>query len=282
MRFSDFRTRGGFDEVRAALKELGAAGMPLAGGTSLVFTPGKDEKVAVDINRAGLSGIARENGSFRIGATTRIAALQAFRGDGWVLDRVAVDLASQQIRNMSTIGGNICRVFPWSDFPVALLALNAAMTIAGDSERVLGADEFFAEQPARLFRPGELLAAVKVPALAAGQGFGYRKQKQAAMGFSLLTAAAWIAMDGAIVRDVRVAVGAGVPFPSRVPAVEDHLKKMRRVGEVVFAEAAQSGLAGLTFKGGSGMSDEYIGNLAAVLVRDALTEALAAAKGGAA
>ena len=99
----------------------------------------------MDITRLGLHGIREESGTFRIGATTRIAALQKHHEAGWVLDRVAMHLASQQIRNMSTLGGNIARVFPWADFPVALLALGAEMVIAGDGgERVVGADEFFA------------------------------------------------------------------------------------------------------------------------------------------
>jgi len=281
MKLTDFRAAATLGEARAILKELGPVGLPMAGGTSLVFTSEKDERVAVDINRAVPAGIVRENGTYRIGSTTRLAALQSFRGDGWVLDRVAVRLASQQIRNMSTIGGNISRVFPWADFPAVLLALNASMVIAGDAERVLSADEFFDGQPARLFQPGELLMTVNVPVLAAGQGFGYRKQTQTSAGFSLMTAAVWVEADGSAVKTARVAIGAGVPFPGRVTSVEELLKG-RKASEAAFREAAEKGLAELKFKGGDGMSEEYIGHLAAVLVGDALNEAWAAAKGGAA
>ncbi len=120
MKLVDFRQPARADEARAALKELGDSAAPIAGGTSMVFLPGNEEKVAVDLMRLGLDGIRRENGAFRVGATTRLAVLQKHHEAGWVLDRVAVHLASQQIRNMSTIGGNIARVFPWSDFAVAL------------------------------------------------------------------------------------------------------------------------------------------------------------------
>ena len=279
MRITDFHRPGSLQEARAILKRLGPGGLPVAGGTSLVFTSEKDEKVAVDINRLGLEGIRRVNDEFHIGAATRLVALQKHHEAGWVLDRVAVHLASQQIRNMSTLGGNIARVFPWADFPVALLALGAVMVVMGDAERGIPADEFFSSQPARLFQSGDLLAAVKIPALGAGQGFGYSEQTQTSMGFSLVTAAAMLEVDGSTVKSARVAVGAGVPFPCRVAAVEQAIIG-KRGNEQAFKDAAAAGMAGLKFKSGADMSEEFIGHLAQVAVADALTEAWTLAKGG--
>lgn len=272
MKLVDFRIPTRLDEARSLLKELGPSALPLAGATSLVFAPGKDPKTAVDITRLGLDGIRRDNGTFIVGSTTRLAALQKHHADGWVLDRVAERLASQQIRNMSTLGGNIARVFPWADFPIVLLALGAEMVIAGDAERIVGADDFFSSQPARFFKGGELLTAVRVPVLGAGCGFGYRKQTQSSFGFSLMTVAAWIERDGAKVRRARVAAGAGIPFPARLGAIEQAVTG-QDAGEALFADAAAKGLSGVKFKSAAGMSEEYIAHLASVLVRDALTEA---------
>jgi hypothetical protein len=72
---------------------------------------------------------------------------------------------------MSTLGGNIVRVFAWADFPVALLALGATMIIQGDEARRVAADEFFNGQPVRLLKTGDLLVGVQIPALSAGPGF---------------------------------------------------------------------------------------------------------------
>ena len=96
-----------------------------------------------------------------------------------------------------------------------------------------------------------------------------------------MTAAVFVEADGNAVKTARVAIGAGVPFPGRATGVEDLLKG-RKASEAAFREAAGKGLAELKFKGGDGMSEEYIGHLAAVLVGDALNEAWVAAKGGAA
>lgn len=279
MKLVDFKIPTRLDEARGILKQLGSTALPLAGSTSLVFAAGKDDRVAVDITRLGLHGIRKESGIFRIGATTAIAALQKHHEDGWVVDRVAKHLASQQIRNMSTLGGNIVRVFPWADFPVVLLALNAEMVIAGDGgERIVGADEFFSGQPTRLLKAGELLAAVKLKAVTPGSGFGYRKETRAHMGFSMMTAAAFLVVDGKKIGSARVAVGAGVPFPARLKAIEDALIG-KAASESLFREAASKGAEGLKVKSVAGNTDEYTLHLAPVVIGDALAEAWKMAAG---
>jgi carbon-monoxide dehydrogenase medium subunit len=277
VKITDFKIPARLDEALALLRNLGPAGLPVAGATSLVFIPEDEPKTAVDLNRIGLDGIRRENGTFLIGAASRVAALQKHASPGWVLDRVAVTLASQQIRNESTLGGNICRVFPWSDFPAPLLALGAVMVIRGGQEKEMTADEFFSSQPARLFRSGDLLTQVRVPALVPGMGFGYRKVRQTATGFSLVTAAAFLRVEGGAVSSARVALGGGVPFPTRCAAVEQALAG-KKVSEALFREAAGQGLAGQKFKESAGLSTEYIGRLAAVTLGDVLMEAWTQAK----
>ena len=140
MKIADFATPATADEARRLLKDLGPRGLPVAGGTSLLFLRGDQPVTAVDLSRCGLSGIAARDGHFEIGATTPISDLQDYRADGWVLHRVADRFVSQQIRHQSTLGGNVARVFPWSDFAVALAALEqlaAAGTIAAGSRVVV-------------------------------------------------------------------------------------------------------------------------------------------------
>ncbi|MBP7829918.1 MAG: FAD binding domain-containing protein [Kiritimatiellae bacterium] len=277
MKITDFKIPTRLDEALAALRDLGPAALPVAGATSLVFIPEDQPMTAVDLNRLGLDGIRRDGGVFRVGAATRVATLQKHREPGWVLDRVALTLSSQQIRNESTLGGNICRVFPWSDFPAPLLALGATLVIRGVQEREMPADEFFSSQPARLFRGGDLLTQVRVPALGEGAGFGYKKVRQTATGFSLATAAACLQLDGASVRSARAAVSAAVPFPARCPGVEAALAG-KKASEGLLREAALNGLSALRFKEAEGMSAEYIGRLAAVTLGDVLVEAWNQAK----
>lgn len=278
MKIVDYRIPTRLEEALTTLRDLGPAGFPLAGATSLVFMAGAEPRTAVDINRLGLEGLRRQNGCFHLGATLRIAALQKHHEPGWVLDRVAVQLASQQIRNMSTLGGNICQVWSWCDFPVALLALEATMVIRGTEERALAAAEFFESQPRRLFQPGDLLTEIRVPALSPGSGFGYRKQRQVFGGFSLLTLAARLDFEGPIIRAARVAIGSAVPFPQRLGDVERALEG-QKAKEQRLRQIARESLPPLKFKSTAGLSAEYLAHLTGVTLGDVLIEAASAAGG---
>ncbi len=271
--FNDFVTPAGLAEARGLLKRLGDGGMPVAGASSLMFLRHKEPKVAVDLSRCGLSGIRREGGAYAVGAMTTIDDLRRRRETGWVLDRVAESFVTQQVRNVSTLGGNIVRVFAWADFPVALLALDAVMTVRGEAPRDYGADEFFAGQPTRLLAAGDLLVGVRVPALQAGWGFGYRKTRRVASDFSQATAAAVIALDGRTIASARVALGAAVPMPARLKEVEAALIG-KPAGDELFRSA--SGLvAARSWRGVAGFSPDYIQHVARVAVADALNQAFA-------
>ncbi len=269
--FKDFVLARSLDEARSALKSLGPDGVPVAGGSSFLFIRNKEPKVAVDLSRAGLAGIRAEGDGFEIGAMTTIDALHRFQGAGWALDRVAARFVTQQMRNMTTLGGNIARVFAWNDYPVALLALGATMRIASDTPRVVAADEFFKGQPSRLMGIGDLLAAIQVPALGANEAFGYRKQVRVAADFSQATAAAWIRAEDGEIKSARVALGAAIAMPLRLAEVEDALIGRRIAPELAREAAAR--LAPRAFRPVAGFSPDYIAHVAKIAIADALEEA---------
>lgn len=278
MNYIDFKIPTALEEARALMKQLGPAAMPVAGSTLHVFLRDETPKVAIDISRLGLNGIHKKNGVFDVGATTTVTDMGVFRGEGWVLNRIADAFVTQPIRNMATLGGSIVRVFPWSDWPVAMLALDAEMVITGDTGRVMSATDFFASQPFHHFQPGDLLTLIRVPALTAGQGFGYHKERRSTTDFSRCTVAARLTLEGDRITDARVAIGAAVPMPIRVQATEQALIG-KKPGSALFEQAAQAGLDGPRWKGLHGISDEYARHLAGVLMADVLQRAHEEAKG---
>lgn len=284
MRFTDYKIPARVEDASAALKDLGDSGYLMAGGTSLVFQRGKVDRTAVDIMRLGIDHIEDEGDAFRVGAATRIAAIQGHRAEGWVLDRVARELATQQIRNMSTLGGNLVRVFPWNDFPVALQVLRCEMTIKGSEERVLKGSEFFGTQPHRHFQPGDILTSVKISKVPAGTGFGYSKERRTSGDFGLATAAALVELDGRKFKSVRVAAGSALPFPKRLAEVESFLAG-RPVSKGALADDGllddiEKAAGGFLWRGRAGLSDEYAARLAAVAIRDAVAQAALEAMNG--
>lgn len=277
MKLCDFVSPGSVQEARSTLKKLGDKGIPIAGGTALHFMQDHTPIVGVDITRLGLNYIRPEGDYYRIGATTPLADVQRYRANHWALHEICRRIATHQVRNISTIGGNIAHVFPWADLPVILLAMEAVMVIEDEQEYELSADKFFETQPAKLFRSGALLTAVKVPELKAHTGFGSIKEVRVAAGFSMMTAAAVLHLEGAAISRVRVAAGGAIPFPTRLPRVEEALQG-KEATDQVFADAVKL-IDDIKWRGREGMSDEYARHLAEVALYDALQRAAQFAHG---
>jgi carbon-monoxide dehydrogenase medium subunit len=235
----------------------------------------------VDITRLGLSYIKQKGDFFVIGAATPLADIQRYRGPRWAMHEICRRISTHQVRNVSTIGGNIARVFPWADLPVVLLAMDARLVIYSGKEKDMPADEYFSSQPARLFRGGDLLTAVKIPVLKAHHGFGSVKATRNATAFSLVTIAALLELKGGIIKSARVAAGSGIPFPQRLKPVEAALAG-KEASTAVFREAAAAAGAAARWVGGEGMSADYIRQLAEVSILDALERAAEFARGRAA
>ena len=272
MKLCEFIRPASLPAARDNLRELGRKGMILAGGTALHFMQDHTPVTAVDIMRLGLSYIKQEGDHYTIGATTSLADIQRYRAPRWALHEICRRISTHQIRNISTLGGNICRVFPWADLPVILLAMDARMVIYTGKDEEFAADEYFSYQPARRFLHGDILSAVKVPALQAHHGFGSIKVVRTQASFAMVTIAARLELDGKNIKSARVAAGSAIPFPRRLPSVEAALVG-REAAAAVFKEAAAQAGRDAPWRGREGMSPDYSRHLAEVSIMDALERA---------
>jgi CO/xanthine dehydrogenase FAD-binding subunit len=159
------------DEAVAALAEGGADAKPIAGGQSLV--PALNMRlvrptVLVDLNHAGLDGIAQENGHVRVGATTRQAELQ--RSDlAHPLARRALPFVGHLVtRNRGTVGGSIAHADASAELPLCLVGLGG--TVVTD-RREIPAAEFFVTHFTTALEPGELVTATLWPTRAGPSAF---------------------------------------------------------------------------------------------------------------
>ena len=278
MKFADFAIPSSLEEALALLREKSDTAFPVAGATALQYLGDMPEKTAVDITRLGLSGIQPTDSAFQIGATTTLAEAVSFTAPGWVLGHVARKIPTQQIRNISTVGGNICRVFPWSDLPVALLAMEATIVVQGENEERVSASDYFKTQPRNLLRGGKLVTSVEVPAVAEPAGFSYQKFNVTNMAFSVMSACAIVTVKNDKVTRARLSVGAAIPSPHRMLDAEAAMKgKAATVATVEAAIAVAS--ESQSWKGQQGMTDEYVTHLARVVMKDALMDAMAGGTG---
>ena len=104
------------DEMAALLAETKGSVALMAGGTDLldlVKSGVAAPDLVVDLQGVkGLDGLAAARGGLRIGPMTRVAALAADPAVGRdfpILKEAALSLATPQLRNVGTVGGNLCQ-----------------------------------------------------------------------------------------------------------------------------------------------------------------------------
>jgi CO/xanthine dehydrogenase FAD-binding subunit len=212
------------DEALAALAEGGDDAKPIAGGQSLVPALAMRlvrPSVLVDINRAGLDGVSA-NGSLRVGATTRQAALA---GDELVhpLVRRALPFVGHFVtRNRGTVGGSIAHADGAAELPLCLVALDGVVVAEGaQGRREIPASEFFVTHFSTTLQPGELVVETVWPLGAQGETVAFEELALRTGDFAQSMVAVVLVRDeqGTITR-ASVAVGAVTDRPTRLAEVE--------------------------------------------------------------
>jgi len=238
----------------------GAGVAVLAGGTIVMpeITHGRlDARRVVLIGRAGLSGVAEEDGRTVVGAGTTLAELA---GAGLEpLATVAGRVADLEIREQATLGGNLCAPpgveSPRGDLQAALLVLDAQVRSAGaGGERSEPVEDVLASPGGRLV----LDVAVLRPDAAAVT----RVRRPHAHAYTVMQVCA--ARAGG---ELRVAVSGAGPHAVRLKAVEQAV-----AGGSDAESAAARALDDVTPHDDALASGWYRGRVLPVLVRDALNE----------
>jgi aerobic carbon-monoxide dehydrogenase medium subunit len=260
------------DAIRFLSEDEGAK--ILAGGHSLL--PLMRVRLArpstlVDIGRIRDLSYIREDGDrVAIGALTRhhdVANSEALQELCPIVSYAASGIGDPQVRHVGTIGGSVAHADPASDLPSVLLALGAEMVIggAGGATRSVAAADFFKGLFEPDLAPNEVLTEVRVPKTA-GRGWSYLKFHRRAQDWALVGVAA-LAGNGA---DPAIALTNMGDRPLRATGVEQSL-----AGGDDPATAAQRAAEGTSPPSDSFASAEYRQELAKVLVRRALEEAMA-------
>jgi CO/xanthine dehydrogenase FAD-binding subunit len=203
-------------EEAAATFGDGAGLTVLAGGT-IVMPDVKLGRLRPErtlyLGRAGLAGIERANGTYRIGAMTPLSAVA--EGAPEPLASFAAHVADYEIRRQATIGGNLCAATgataPRGDVQAPLLALGARVRSAGaGGERTESVDDFLAGGESRLVLEIE----VDEPRRSATAGV----RRPHAHAYTILSVAAAETADG-----IRIGIVGAGPRAVRATSVEQAL-----------------------------------------------------------
>ena len=212
---------------------LGDDGKVLAGGHSLL--PIMKLRLAqpahlIDITGIEtLRGIRETDGGVEIGALTshhEILTSSLLNSTVGLLPEMAHVVGDQQVRNRGTIGGTLAHADPAADYPAGVLALDAQIvTVGPDGTREIAATDFFTGFLETALGSGELITAVRIPALGDRTGFRYEKMSNPASGYATVGVAAVVSVaeDGTI-SAARIGITGASEVAWRATAVEEALQ----------------------------------------------------------
>lgn len=188
-------------------------------GCALVSIHGLPELTGVSMEADGTVRIGPANTFSEIAENEIIRACMPWLGE-------AVDQAGgPQLRNIGTIGGNICNGVTSADSATSLLVLNAQLELTGpEGKRYVPQREFYAGPGRVHLQPAELLTAILVRR-EDYEGFGgfYIKYAQRnAMDIATIGCAASVKLsaDKGHIDQFRIAFGVAAPTPVRCPEAE--------------------------------------------------------------
>jgi carbon-monoxide dehydrogenase medium subunit len=219
----------------------------------------------------GLSGIQRENGTFRIGAMTR--HVDVVNGGLGLASTAASTIADPQVRNRGTLGGSLVHGDPASDMPAVLLACEGTVTVVGDGgTREIAAADLFQDFLTTAVGDAEILTEVRLPAMT-GYGFGFQKFNRRQEDWAMVGACALVkkGADGSC-EDVRIGLTHMGSTPLRATGSEQALRG-RPLDAQSIAAAAALAAEGTDPPADLNASAEYKRHLARVLTRRALEAA---------
>jgi len=250
-----------FDYVRARtpgqavslLQEHGPAARLLMGGTDLfpglrdgVFRP----RLVIDVKHLpGMRDLSYdEQAGLTIGAAVtmnQLAAHPDVQSRYPLLAEAANTVASYQIRNRATLGGNLCNASPCADTAPAALLLEAELLLFGPGgERSVPAGQFLLGPGQTALEPAELLTAIRMPPPPTGAAARYLKLGRCRTGDLSLVGVAVLGFTAPTASGYRFRIGLGsvAPVPLRPQEAED-LLATNAPEEDTFALAADAAAA---------------------------------------
>ena len=291
MRFDYFEPRS-LEEASGLLREGKGTRRPLAGGTDIVIQLRRGVvrwQGLVNLKRIPeLCGWSCEPGAgLRLGACTPMRELETAAAVSSRFPSIHEALrvvGSLQLRNMASVGGNLCNASPSADTAPPLMALGAVTRLwTHESRRETAPVEAFFTGPGQsVLGAAGLLLAVEAPEPPPRTGDAFERfTPRSAMDIAIASAAAAVTLDPARerVQGVRIALGAVAPTPLTAPRAEDRVREKEPTPEVL----EQAGRAAMDecrpiddIRGSAGYRRELI----RVLVQRVLARAVERARSG--
>ena len=270
------------DECLKALAGGASAAKLVAGGTDLL--PQMKNGLLKPATVVDLSGVAAlraltaDAKGLRVGAAVTARTLERDPRVGGPYASLADSgalVGSVQVRNLATLGGNLCNAAPSADMAPPLLALDAEAVIAGPKgQRRVRMADFFTGVRQTVLAPDELLVELFIPAPGPRSGGSYiRHTPRRELDIAVVGVASQVTLTDGVCGRARIALAAVAPTPVRATAAERALEGQAltpaRIEQA--AELAVEAARPISDQRGSA---EFRRHLVRVLTRRTLTRAL--------
>jgi carbon-monoxide dehydrogenase medium subunit len=254
----------------------------LAGGQSLIpALKTRDSplisslKSVVDITGVKeLDYICKEGQLLKIGALTTISTLESNREITCslpIIHDAASEIADPLVRNLGTVGGNLCYADPVNDLPATMIAVNASVVLASvGGNRKVKVEALYAGPYKTIVKPEEILTEVEIPLEKGRCGNAYRKVKKGSGGFTIAGVAANLSIeDDNAVSSCRMALTAVGPKALRAQNAEQALIG-KRLNPPVLNDVARLAVEASQPVRDLYASEGYRRKVIGILVKDAL------------
>jgi len=232
------------DEAIRLLGEKGESARIVAGGTDLILELERGVRrgihTLIDITRIpGLDRIALdEDGVIHLGPLVthnHCAASKLIRERAFPLARASWEVGAPQIRNRSTVAGNLITASPANDTITPLMAMGAWVMLASTrGERKVMLQDFYTGVRKTVMQADEILLDIAFPALTENQhGTFIKLALRRAQAISVINVAVVLGLKAATVESASITLGAVAPTIIHAEEAEKYLAGKELTDEII-------------------------------------------------
>ncbi|NIM48966.1 MAG: xanthine dehydrogenase family protein subunit M, partial [Gemmatimonadales bacterium] len=204
------------------LLESSPDGVLLAGGTDLLVELKLGKRFHQDVISLSriqdLRSVDMQENTLLIGAAVthnELVHSSLIQEHCYAISEAAETIATEQIRNTATVGGNLCTAASCADTAPILIALGAEVeTVSSQGRKTFPLAELFVDHRKTVLTKGEILRSIIVPIPPLGTGAAYNKfGLREAANVAVASVAVVVRVVGEQCEDARFVMGAVAPTP---------------------------------------------------------------------
>jgi len=220
-------------ETFKLLDQHGRKAELIAGGTDvMVVVKQSNRSPEILISLRGIEELRyiNKNDGYHIGSLTTHRMIEKstlMQTELAALNQGASQVGSVQVRNVATIGGNICNAAPSADTAAPLMIMDAVVTLKSkQGDRQVPIQDFFVGPSETVKEWDEILTEITIPEHMGAYGSAYCKHaRRKAMNLPIIGVAVALSLGtDEIIGDARIALTVAAPTPIRIDEAEDFLR----------------------------------------------------------